>query len=536
MPKIINSLLVLLLALTACVPATISISTPTTAPVSPSESDPPQPTPSAIPTEVVSIGQTPMVPEQTTESPTVQPQPISTVFDQAGYRQFAITRTFFPGWINYVNDRNYTIVHRSFSPDGNLLAMSGCWGSMDNFLDCETKESGFLVIVDVNSGELIANVPVNGSWPHLTDFSADSQQLLFSTRQQQVTLWDIEAQEPAAMLNTVRRSNSRAYPSVAALPDGSGYAAFIAGTLLVWNQGGELVQEIPSLQSANNASLAYSQDGSKLLSFSVRGAVVEVYDTVRWKLSNRIEAKEVFSAALSPDGHILAVLVGDGRSVSIWQLGTGGEPIRVELGNRGNSLHFNPAGDLLIISGIGDLDTVDGYSVSAIVVETQTWNKLGQLYSFFGHGPLAFSRDGTRMMVFDSALTSLWGLPDETLLAGLEVVRQFQKALSMGDFATAASLFDPSVYGADYFAGMGIDVDDLAGSFEQLCVSGEIFCQPVRELVMMGYDWYNMVYLVRLESPGGEAFTSPEGAQIIYLTLEADVAGTLRVTFPGMDY
>lgn len=536
MPKFISSLLVLLLVLTACAPAVMPTTTEAPPTVTGEESALPQPEPTNIITQVTEQALIPTVTPEPPPTQTKEPEPLPPIFDLAGYSQFAITRMYFPGLIDFLGERNYTISHQSFSPDGNLLAVSGCWGSMDNFLDCETSKSGFLVIVDVNSGELVAEIPQNESWPYAVDFSADGMYLLYSTKQQQVILWDIADQELTALLNATRKSTSRTNPSVAALPDGSGFAALIAKTLYVWDPSGALLHEIPTQQTATNSTVVFSLGGSRLLAYSRDGIVVEVFDTAGWKLANSIETGGARSAALSPDGHILAVLDTSKDAVAIWNLDNTEQVAQVDLDGTGYALQFNPRGDLLIVTGIGNLDTVDGYSRLGILVETQTWQKLDELYSFAGYGPLEFSLDGSRMMVFDSALTSLWELPERDLLDGLEVVRAFQKALSIGDFATAASLFDPTVYGAEYFAGIDIEVDDLAGSFEQLCASGEIFCQPIKELVMMGHDWYDMVYLVTLEGEGGEAFTSPDGARIVYLTLEADAAGDLHVTFPAMDY
>lgn len=536
MPKMIHSLLVLLLALTACAPVVIPTTTQAPPLVTGEESALPQPEPTVIVNQVAEPMLTATAAEEPTETPVVQPELLPTVFDRLGYHQFAITRTYFLGLVEYFAEQNKSVVSMALSPDGNLLAVAGCWGNMDNNLSCETRNSGFLVIVDVNSGDLIANLPVEGSWPQRSDFSADSQQLLYSTRQQQVILWDIYAQKPTHQLNSLPRSTSRSNPSVAALPDGRGFAALIAKTLLVWDKDGKLLHELPTQQAATNSYLVYSLDGSTLLAYTAGGTVVEVFDTTQWKLLNRFETTRVFSATLSPDGHILAVLDGSTNSAIIWDLQTGSQLALVDLDSLGYSLHFNPKSDLLIITGLGNSATADDNAMIGTVIDTETWKPLGELYSFAGYGPLAFNRAGTLMMVFDSALPSLWELPDDTLLAGLEVVRQFQQALATGDFATAASLFDSTVYGAEYFASIGLYVDNLAGSFEQLCASGDIFCQPFRELVMMGHDWYDMVYMVRLEGGAGKAFTSPNGDQIIYLYVQADAAGTLRVTFPAMDY
>ena len=99
----------------------------------------------------------------------------------------------------------------------------------------------------------------------------------------------------------------------------------------------------------------------------------------------------------------------------------------------------------------------------------------------------------------------------------------------------AASLFSTTESELDYLKEFGLNPDDLAGSFEQLCSTEAIFCHPVKELVIMGYDWDYMSYLVRLSSPDGETFTSPKGAQIITLYVLPDEGGTPQIAYLPMD-
>jgi hypothetical protein len=107
--------------------------------------------------------------------------------------------------------------------------------------------------------------------------------------------------------------------------------------------------------------------------------------------------------------------------------------------------------------------------------------------------------------------------------------------LSTGDFDSAALLFDATSGAMDYLADQGFDANDVTGSLEGLCAAQLIFCSPVKELVLMGYDWEDMVYMVRLEGPSGEGFTSPKGATIIYMYLLVGVDGQPRLIFPAMD-
>ena len=52
----------------------------------------------------------------------------------------------------------------------------------------------------------------------------------------------------------------------------------------------------------------------------------------------------------------------------------------------------------------------------------------------------------------------------------------------------------------------------------------------------MGHDWDDMVYLVQLEGTDGKVFTSPNGAQIIYLYARIDKNGEPQVIYLPMDF
>jgi hypothetical protein len=185
---------------------------------------------------------------------------------------------------------------------------------------------------------------------------------------------------------------------------------------------------------------------------------------------------------------------------------------------------------------LGNLDGPDDYSIIGSLYETQTWSKLDNLYSFTSDGEVRFSRDGTRMLIGGYEFDSIWGMPDAKLLSGFEVVKQFQTALQTGDYATAASLFEVDERETEYLLEMGIDSKDLAGSLETLCADQAIFCHPVKELVLMGYDWDDMVIMVRLEGSDGETFTSPKGAQIIFIYLILNEDGQPRIILPPQDF
>jgi hypothetical protein len=483
-------------------------------------------------------GQGQVVPTATlleTVTATAIPTPKPVYFDRAGYRQFAIVRSYFPGYLNFIGERNFTEIASTLSPDGKMIAISACWGNMTNKGKCETQISGFLVVIDVDSGELLTEIPLGEGWPGPLAFTADSKSLLFSTSEYKIVLWDLTTQQSVLTLLDRPATGSTYYPEVAAAPDGSSYAAVVEKTLFVWNTSGELLMKAPAYQSAASAALSFSADGARLIVFSPDRAGMDVYDTSDWMILNRMDLAGIRDADISPDGRFLAGINPLDNSAYVWDVVTGERLAELDPGHQADSIYFNPAGDLLIIAGMGNLDHVDGYSTIGTLYETKTWERLDYLYSFSGDGRIAFNLDGSRMAVFSFGSQTIWDLPDKQLLAGLDVVKQFQAALHTGDYAAAAALFMVDDREVDYLAEMGVDSKDLAGSFERLCTSNAIFCQPVKELVLMGYDWDDMVYMVNLTALDGEIFISPLGAQVINIYLSSGPDGQPRVIYPAQD-
>lgn len=531
--------LILLIFVTACAPVNLPASTqilPTVLAdriVTAALTEQEQMAPSATMQPTTAIPPTATL--QPTAVPTFVPTPMPALFDRAGFRQFAITRSYFPGFLDYLRERSYSKISSALSPDGNLIAISACWGSMDNYWNCETRKSGFLVVIDTNTGDLLTEIPLGEGWPGPLAFTPDGKSLLYSTDENKVVLWDLSTNKPDLTLINLTAKGSTIYPDVAVAPDGRSYAAVINSTLYVWNRSGEILLQTPAYQSWASAALSYSADGSRLVVFSPNRTGVDVYETSGWKMKDRFNLNKIRDASISPDGHLLAGINPLDNTAVVWDVDTGERLAELDPGLQANSVNFNPAGDLLIISGMGNLDHEDGYSTIGTVYETRTWSHLDNLYSFSDNGKVEFNRDGSRMAVFSSRFPTIWELPDAQLQEGFDVVQQFQAALHTGDYAAAASLFEVDYWEVESLTEMGIDRNDLAGSFKRLCDAQAIFCQPVKELVLMGYDWEDMVYLVRLTASDGGIFSSPQGAQVIYIYLRPGMDGQPRIIYPPQE-
>lgn len=467
--------------------------------------------------------------------PTPEPTQPPVRFDRDGFRQFAVMHDSYDGLLNFIGDRSITEFSTALSPSGDRIAITACFGNVSNLAKCETSKSGFLVVLDNDTGKLLNEIPLGEGWAGKADFTSDGKNLLYATNEYKIALWDLTTNKPGLTLFAQPAPDTNYYPDVAAAPDGHSLAAVVDDTLYVWDPSGKLLFQAPAYKLMISGGLAYSADGSRLTVFSPGHTGVDVYDTNNWTLVRRIAFDKIQDVAISPDGQLVVAVNTVDETATVWSVESGEQVAHLDPGHWADSVQFNPAGDLLIVAGLGNLDTQDGYSSIGTLYDTQTWTKVDDLYSFSSDGRIEFNKDGSRMAIAGNSEHTIWALPDEKLQAGFEVVKQFQAALSTGDYAAAAALFEVIDGEKTYLTEIGIDVNDISGSFERLCKTPEVFCHPVSELVMMGYSWDTMTYLVRLQDPNGGVFTSPKGAHIIYFYVNTDADGNLRVSYPPVD-
>jgi hypothetical protein len=246
--------------------------------------------------------------------------------------------------------------------------------------------------------------------------------------------------------------------------------------------------------------------------------VLNVFDTLSGAILRTIPATYT-DAHLSPDGRSVAAVNWDTGTGQVWEVDSGALVATFSTPHRAESVRFNPAGDLLVVSGLGDLQTPDSYNYLATLFDTRSWAVLDELFSVGDYGQVRFSQDGSRVAFLGSSVPGIYGPADDTLLSALETVRRFQAALHAGDYAAAAALFQPDEYNREDVAAQGFDFNDPSGSFASLCASQELACLPLLEAVMLGYDYGSIAILARLQAPDGSVFTTPEGATLFYFFL-----------------
>ena len=75
-----------------------------------------------------------------------------------------------------------------------MMAVSACWGSMTNTMHCDSTGSGFLIVLNTDTGELIADIPLGVGWPGRTAFTADGTSLIYTTHERKVAMWNLSTE------------------------------------------------------------------------------------------------------------------------------------------------------------------------------------------------------------------------------------------------------------------------------------------------------------------------------------------------------
>jgi len=67
--------------------------------------------------------------------------------------------------MDYRAERDYSENFNFPQPGCSMIAISACWGSMYNTMACDSASSGFLVVLDSSTGNLISDIPLGEGWP-----------------------------------------------------------------------------------------------------------------------------------------------------------------------------------------------------------------------------------------------------------------------------------------------------------------------------------------------------------------------------------
>jgi RNA polymerase sigma factor (sigma-70 family) len=260
-----------------------------------------------------------------------------------------------------------------FSPDG------ACVGRGCGWQPGEGRWASAFRLWDIATGALAARYEVAdggtiSGLAHSAAFSPDSRRLATGSalyagkdaaqRWGEVRLWDAVTGD---LLHTAR--HRECVWAVAFSPDGSllasssgtglkqpGKNGWVAGDVRLWDtRTGELLRILDRPHAANQCTLAFSPDGTRLATGDGPEGDVLVWDTRTDTSPRRFSghAREVYAVAFSPDGMLLASGSRD-ATVHLWDVASGA--LRATLSGHDSSVQgvaFSPAGHTLASADLG---------------------------------------------------------------------------------------------------------------------------------------------------------------------------------------
>jgi len=294
--------------------------------------------------------------------------------------------------------------------------------------------------------------------------------------------------------------------------------------------------------------LRLSTDGSRLVVSTASGAsVLTAYDTATWKAVSTIRptGHGVMLTAISPDGAYVLTGNTDKGDVLVWDAATGKQVGQLHTPFAQVSyFDFNPAGSMLVVTGdlpySKDYDAL--YSFTAVVFDTSTWKQVGTL-PLTSVGRFRFSPDGKTLIAVQSdGSFALLGLPDEKIAAARQVAADFTAALSQGDYASAAPLFNLYPDEIKALQGKGMPTDP-AVLLQMVCEQGAFPCLPATVIytASQASDKNNRqaapmyYFLARYTQPDGSLYRDANGMSIMTFYVVQDTDGKYKVDL-GMDY
>jgi hypothetical protein len=299
--------------------------------------------------------------------------------------------------------------------------------------------------------------------------------------------------------------------------------------LYVWSYPeGKLLTKSPAFWYAVDFP-QFSADGKKLAVYTQNyGRELAIYDTDTWRIITRIvmPGSGARRAAFSDDGRLIASAeeVGD-ANVYLWDADTGEQIglLDVSLVNV-TAMEFTPDSKLLFITGFpNNIFETESYSIWDMAEQKH----LGGLIAEYEATRIYFSEDG--MTFFDGR--SLWGAPDETLLAARRVMEEYLLALNTGDYESAAGLFLVEDYVLEWYSGEGYDTSDIPLMLEAVCAAPEQLCMTLDSVVYSGISYFDTyLFMVQFKKPDGTIYIHEEGYRNIWVNVGRDADGNFKVS------
>ncbi|MDX2088457.1 MAG: serine/threonine-protein kinase [Kofleriaceae bacterium] len=231
-----------------------------------------------------------------------------------------------------------------WSPDGTLVALGGA-------------SHGSIAIVETARWNVKVSVKARGNEIRDFGFTLDGKRLAYVTDESGAV---IDSQTGAELVTLDGSDQQRAnrYRAIEVSLDGSALAISTLrdNAKLIDARTGKLKRVLPGY-----ATLRFSGDGTKLLSFGVASGKLGLWDVATGSLLDELagHAHEIGDASFSPSGaHILSAS-NDG-SLALWKVNRSPNEARMTLRQRARDAVFSPDGGWLVTAG--DDGTADVYN------------------------------------------------------------------------------------------------------------------------------------------------------------------------------
>ena len=478
----------------------------------------------ASPTQIVLPSPSP------SPSPTATPPGISA----GNLADFAVTTQYLTGLKKAVKNLkdDYWLDGVAISPDGKYIAIGGC--TITYQFACPNDVFGsyaFLVILDADTGEPVSLLPEKDVTITGVQFSPDGSRLIYAAYPQRVVIWDITGKKIERTIFNDKQQRTKIRIKVS--PDGKWVAvSSLDGLRILDYANGKMIKELPGVGYVPQ----FSADSSRLaMNSAIGGSELIIYDTASWEVVNRIPMVDVtdrgYSMELSPDGNwMITKPESVDPVIRLWDANTGKQVKTLDKpAGRILSMEFSPDNKMFFISYATDLEAIGKISVW----DVSTWQPLGVLSDFPENGILAFTANGEYMLASNGRDIWRWSRMDEQVIRSRKVVVDFFDALGRGDFAEAATLYQPDEYELENLKSIGLDTSDTVSMLEQICADETRICLPVLNVLPGGglsqFDEYEVH--VQFRAPDGSPFKNPSGITDHYIFLGMDADQNMKVNF-----
>ncbi len=282
----------------------------------------------------------------------------------------------------------------AFSPTGQKLVSVG--------------EDHNAIIWDLQSNKALVRLETHQGMVWAVSFSPDGKLLASASEKEQVMLWDATT---GNLLHNLPSLQSRPVKAVAFSPDGKLLASASEDkTVIIWDMagiqtGGQVQSQVLAGHTDAVNALSFSPDG-KLLASASSDKTVILWDVARREAVASLQAQQgpVRSLAFSPDGKWLAT-ASDDKTIVLWDMATrhSGEVLAGHK-QRVNSVVFSPDGKMLAsASQDGGLLLWKLGSAEPSVITTGISTSIrGLAFSPDGQALVSTSQDGN-LLVWDVA-------------------------------------------------------------------------------------------------------------------------------------